>query len=169
MCDPTLAMGMQAGGGAMSAVSSYYGAAMQKDALQHQADLNQINAQMSDVAAEQELKRGSEEAGQVKLQAANMKSTQRAALAANGIAIDEGSAQNVLDSTDYMTNQDVDTVRANAVRAAFGQKTQSMNYRMQAGTQRASASAINPGMQAFSSLLGSAGNVSQSWYMMNKK
>lgn len=168
MCSPELALGMQATGASMSVVSSYYGASMQKDAMRHQADLSEINAQISDVAVKQELQRGSEQASQLKLQAANMKSSQKAALAASGVVINEGSAKNILDSTDYMVARDIDTINANAVRAAFGQKTQSMNYRLQAGSQRAGATAISPGMQAATSLLGSAGNVATNWYMMNK-
>lgn len=168
MCSPAAAIGLQTSGLAMSTVGSYYGAAMQKDAMRHQADIASINARMSDVAAEQELKRGSEQKSQVRLQVANMKSTQRAALAANGVVLDEGSAKDIIDTTDYFSLRDIDTIEANAVRAAFGHKTQSLNMRMQAGAQRAGASMFNPGMQAATSLIGGAGNVASNWYAMNK-
>lgn len=168
MCTPAAAIGLQGTGLAMSTVGSYYSAAMQKDAMKHQADIAEINARMADVAATQELKRGSEQQSQAKLQVANMKSTQRAALAANGVVLDEGSAQNIMDTTDYFANRDMDTIQANAVRAAFGHKTQALNMRMQAGSQRAGAAMISPGMQAASSLIGGAGSVASNWYAMNK-
>lgn len=63
---------------------------------------------------------------------ARIKSTQRAAMAANGIALDGDSATRVLTSTDYLGAVDVDTIHANAVRSAMG-------YRVQGATDRATA------------------------------
>ena len=173
MCSPSLAgnagVGMQAAGAGMSAASTYYGAVMQKSALNFQADIANINARMSEVSAKQELERGSFQEKQVRLQSENLKSSQRAAMAANGIMLGEGTAADIIKSTDYMTEMDVDTVRANAARAAFGYRTQGMNYRAQAGAARAGADGVSPWLQTSASLLGSAGNVATSWYQVNKK
>ena len=156
----------QIGGAATGAIGSYFGAATQKATLKGQAAVADTNARIAELGAQQELFRGQQQVGALTLQAGQLKSRQRAAMAANGIDLGVGSAAEIQASTDIMKEIDKNTVEANATRSAFGYRMQAMNFQNEALTKRATAGAISPGMSAASSLLGSAGSVAASWYRM---
>lgn len=158
----------QGAGAGMSAVGSYFGAQAQKMALRGAADIADINAQYSERAAQQELLRGQEAVAAATQRAGQVKSAQRAALAANGVDLGEGSAAEILTSTDIAKELDANTLTANAVRAAWGQRIQGANSTNEAIGRRSSANLISSGMAGASSLLGSSAQLAQSWYMMNK-
>lgn len=159
---------MQGVGAASSAVGAYYGAQSQKQSLELQGNLADINARMSESTAQQTLLTGQREEQKSRIATANLKSTQRASLAANGVDLGEGSAAQILTSTDVLGEIDANTVQANAVRSAWGYRTQAVNQSNQTLLSRASADAINPGQSAVTSLLGSAGSVASSWYQYSK-
>lgn len=159
---------MQGAGAASSALGAYYGAQSQKQSLELQANLADINARMSESSAQQTLLTGQRDEQKSRIATANLKGTQRAGMAANGIDLGEGSAAQVLTSTDVMGEVDADTIAANAVRSAWGYRTQGVNQSNQALMSRASAGAINPGQSALTSLLGSAGTVAGNWYQYSK-
>lgn len=158
----------QIGGAAMSGIGSYYSAASQKTALQSQADIADTNARISEYAAQGALLQGEHQAAQVSMQAGQLKSKQKANMAANGIDLGVGSAAEVQASTDVMKESDMNTIQANALRAAWGYRTQETSYQNAALTARASASTISPLANMASSLIGGAGKVAGSWYQMNK-
>ena len=122
--------------------------------IQLQADLAEQSAQASIVAGQRDEQR-------TRLNTAQVKAAQRAAMAANGVDLASDTPNRVLTSTDLVGEVDAQTVQANALRAAWG-------YRTQGAQSRAAASAINPGMSALTTLLGGAGQVATSWYAMNK-
>lgn len=157
----------QVGGAATSAIGSYFSAATQKATLKGQAGIADTNARIAELGAQQELFRGQREVGALTLQAGQLKSRQRAAMAANGIDLGVGSAAEIQASTDIMKEIDMATIEANATRSAFGYRTQAVNFQNEALMKRATASAIKPGMAAVSSLLGSAGSVAASWYRLS--
>jgi hypothetical protein len=70
-----------------------------------------------------------------RLKTAQLKGTQTARMAANGVALDSGSALDVLTSTDVMGEADANTIRDNAGKEAYGYKSQAANYRAQASPQ----------------------------------
>ncbi len=168
MCNAMAAMGVQGAGAASSAVGAYYGAKSQKASLELQANLADLNARMSETAAQQTLLTGQREEGKSRIATANLKGTQRASLAANGVDLGVGSANQILTSTDVLGEMDANTIQANAVRFAWGYRTQAVNQQNQALMSRASAGAISPGAAGFTSLLGSAGQVASNWYAYNK-
>ena len=168
MCNPAAAMTMQGTGAASSAIGSYFSAQSSKTSLNLQADLSDINAKVSESAAQATLLTGQREEQRSQISTANLKGAQRASMAANGIDLGEGTANQVLTSTDAMGEVDANTIHANAIRGAFGYRTQAVNQTNQALMSRASASAISPGMSAVTSLLGSAGSVASNWYQLNK-
>lgn len=127
-------------------------------------------------------------------EAATVKSKQKVGFAANGVDIGQGSAADVQTSTDYVrelnnsaitdaANQNAATIRDNAIKNAWGYRTQGVNYqetaaaqradanlyRFDARQQRAGASNISPSSAAAVSLLGSAGQVASAWYAGSKK
>lgn len=162
------ALGMQAAGGASAAMGSYYSARSQQIAARGAAQIAELNAQQSELAAQQELARGNAAAASVSARAGQVKSAQRVALAANGVDLGQGTAAELLTSTDIAKEEDIDTITANAVRAAWGQRMQATDHRNDAIAKRASADSISPGMAAFTSLLGSSTQIASSWYSMNK-
>ena len=158
----------QAAGAAASAVGSYYGARSQQITARGAADIADINAGQSELAAQQELARGNAQVAAVTMRAGQVKGAQRTALAANGVDLGVGSAAEVLTSTDIQKEEDINTITANAVRAAWGQRMQATNFTNEALTKRAGADSISPGMAGFTSLLGGATQVASSWYTLNK-
>jgi hypothetical protein len=59
---------------------------------------------------------------------------------------------------------DANTLEANAIKNAWGYKTQAVNQRNQALTSRSAASSISPGTAAMTSLIGSGSQVAAGWY-----
>lgn len=151
-----------------SAIGSYYSTSLQKINLKHQAAMAEINARIAETGAQSALYQGQQQAGALTLRAGQVKSSQRAAMAANGVDLGEGNAAEVQASTDILKEIDANTINANAVRNAWGLRLQGANYQNEATMASASAGAINPGMSAATTLLGSAGSVAQSWYNMSK-
>ena len=166
---PMASLGMQAAGAAMGTVGSYYSAQNTKSNLQMQANLADTNAQIAELGAQSALAQGAKEEQRSRLQTTALKKSQRVAMAANGVDLGQGSAAEILTSTDLMGDIDANTIKANAVRNAWGYRTQATNYQNQALMNRASAGAISPGAGAVASLLGSAGSVGQSWYQFNQE
>jgi hypothetical protein len=160
----SIMMGMQVAG----AVTSAQGAAQQsqatKAAYEYQSAVSSNNAQLAQWQAQDALQRGAQAEQQQRLKTAQLKGSQRARLAANGVALDEGSALNVLQDTDYMGGQDAMTIRDNAAREAWGYRTQAGNYASDASMLQSRADAEDPDRAMFGSLLGSAGSVASSWY-----
>lgn len=162
-------LALQASGALMGIVSSYYSAKSQKSALRHQAEIAEINAGLAELAAQNETLAGQREEQKLRLRTGGIKAGQRVAMAANGIDIaNSPTAQNILNSTDILGEIDAQTIQANAVRSAWGYRTQASNLTSEAAMARATASGISPGMSALSSMLTGAGQVASSWYSLNK-
>jgi len=161
-------MALQAGGAATSAVGSFYGAKSQKSSLNFQAQLADINARMAEQTAQSEQLKGQKQVAAQTLQAGQLKSKQRATMAANGIDLGVGSAAEVQASTDILKEIDKNTIEANSVRSAWGYRTKGTSFKNDALIKRASASSIDPFGSATTSLLGGASSISKSYYDYSK-
>lgn len=159
---------MQAAGALDSGIGGYYGARSQRMTLLASAEIDDINAGMAEQSAQQELARGIAQAATVSARAGQTKGTQRAAMAANGIVLGVGSSAEVLTSTDLAKENDINTITANAVHAAWGHRIEATNMRNAGIAKRAGSESISPLVVANSSLLGSSGSIASSWYSMNK-
>ena len=166
--NPSLFLGAQAFGVWGQALGAYMGARSQKQSLQFQADIAEINAKAYERSAQGELLAGQREEQKSRLATANLKGTQTARLAASGVDIGEGSAARTLASTDIFGDIDANTIAANAVRSAWGYRMQGTNARNDALMKRASAGAINPLLAAGTTALTGAAQVAGSWYSLNK-
>lgn len=158
----------QIGGAVSSAAGSYYGAAVQKINLESQARMAEVNARIAEMGAQSALNQGHKQAASLTLRAGQMKSTQRTAMAANGIDLGEGSAAEVQASTDTMKDIDQNQILANAVQSAWGYRMQKVGSQNDALMARANAKGIKPGMALATSLLGSATSIASSWYAMRQ-
>lgn len=161
-------LALQGAGAAVSSVGSYFSARSQQIQANGAAAIADINAGQSELAAQQELRRGDTAVAAASQRAGQVKSAQRAALAANGIDLGSGSAAEVLTSTDLAKENDINMLTANAVRAAWGQRQQATNFQNEAMAKRAGAKSISPFMAGTTSLLGGATQVASSWYNLNK-
>lgn len=151
-----------------SVIGAYSSAKSQKSLLNGQADIADINARIAEIGAQSVLSQGRAQTNAIGLQAGQLKGRQRVALAANGVDLGEGSAAEVQTGTDMMKEIDRNTAEANAIRSAWGYRTQATNMKNDALMKRATADSISPGMQAFSTLLSEGGKVAGSWYSMSK-
>jgi hypothetical protein len=158
------AMTLQIGGGLSSAVGSYYGAKSEQSSLRFQSDIADINARIAELGAQSALNQGQQQVGALTLKSGQIKSSQNAAMAANGIDLGEGNAAEVRASTDIMKEIDANTLIANAVRSAWGYRTQGVNYKNEAALRSAAADTISPFAASATSMLGSAVSVANTWY-----
>lgn len=158
------ALPMMAAGVGLSAAGSYNQAAAQKGALNYDAIVNENNAQIAQYQAQVAQTVGARQEQNSRLQTADLYGAQRAGMAANGVALDQGSASDVLTSTRMMGERDALTIRDNTAQRVWEDQQQASNFRARANASRAAASSVNPLLAGASSLLGGAGMVAGSWY-----
>lgn len=103
------------------------------------AGISRRSAAQEEENAQQSLEVGKKEEQGSRLNYARLKSTQRATLAANGVALDEGSALRIQTDTDYFSDVDADMIHANAVRGAMGYRQKADNFMVQAQSDEISA------------------------------
>lgn len=159
---------LQVGGAFIAAIGAVSSVMSSRLALKGAAEIAAINAGVAERAAQQEEARGQELIAQATERAGQVKGSQRAAMAANGIDLGEGSAAEILTSTDMVKEHDIQTIQANAVRAAWGHRMNATSLTNQARSNMASADSASPLLAGTSSLLSSAGQIAGSWYAMNK-
>lgn len=165
MCNPMIFAGASAGA---SAVSARQNAKAEKASLLYDSQVAENNATLAEYQAKDVLATGRRDEQAYRMQAAAVKASRRAAMAANGLDLTEGSPVDVQVGTDYVTETDVNTIRNNAVKSAWGYRTQGAGYKDQAALNRATSSSIKPNSAAALSLLGSAGQVAGSWHSTRK-
>lgn len=158
-----MAMGMQGFGAITSAIGAQSQAQSTQNNYNFQAQMSDINARMAESDAQAQLAAGNKAVQNSELKTAQLKSSQRASMAANGVDLGSDSAVNILSSTDYMGQVDANQISANAIRAAGNARMQGVNATNQANMSRAMASSINPSQAAMTSLLGSAASVAPYW------
>lgn len=99
----------------------------------------EVNARISEMGAQSALAQGEQQSNVLSLKAGQLKSSQKAAMAANGIDLGVGSAAEVQASTDLMKEIDMNQIQANAVRNAWGYRTQGAIAQSEGITQSANA------------------------------
>jgi hypothetical protein len=155
MCSiPIALVGAQLIGGAMQARSQY-----QSD--QYNAALMQQNARIQENAAADAEKRGQRDADLERRRTRSLISSQRAAMAANGIDLDNGSALALQEGTAGLGEEDAMYREENGKREAY-------NFRVQSFNDRAQAKNLKKGSKnrAIGTLLGAGANAASSYYSM---
>lgn len=154
---------LQAGGVATSTVGSYYAAKGQKTALKLQARIAEVNAKIAEGQSRDALQRGERQEQGTRMGAAQLRSSQRAAMGSSGIDLGSETAAAVLTSTDYLTEVETNTIKANALREAWGFRMDAGQSRSEASMARATARGISPVGDAFSTLMTGAAQVAGSY------
>lgn len=158
-----LALG--AAGGAFSLIGALTKANNTVTADTAQANQLQTNAVNAEQAAASAVTTGIGTAANTETKGGQTVASQRAAMAANGVDVTAaGTAQNVQNSTQYVTDQNVQTITANAARTAMGYTQQSQSDINNSAAYRAAAASVSPTMAGATSLLTTATGVASSWY-----
>lgn len=96
------------------------------------------NAAQADRAAEESILKGERQVDDIRRKTKQIIGDQRAAFAAQGIDINDGSAADVQEDTQYWGVMDEMTTRNNAFLESYGYKVQALNLRTQADITRVS-------------------------------
>ena len=148
----------------IGAFGSFLTTGHQNAIAQSQANIARLNAQMMMRNYEQTLHANQKAVAMRTMAAGRTKSSQRAALAANGVAVGEGSAAEIQASTDLIKEIDINQMNANAINQAWGYRMQAVNYEGQA--LMAEAQKQNKWDVFGATLLGGASQVATNYMMM---
>ncbi|MBZ6534040.1 hypothetical protein [Acinetobacter seifertii] len=140
----------------VEALSTYGKLKAQKKALQQQEQLALSNATLSDNQARQAIEDGTNAVTDYQRNVSAFKSSQINALAENGIDVTQGSAVDLLASTEMLAQGDIDSIKYNAALQSWGHKVQETNFRNQAENYRVAAKSIRPLTSTLLSLAGNA-------------
>lgn len=126
------------------------------------AENNKITA---DRAAEDARARGEADAQRRQQELSVLEGRQRAALAANGVVVDEGSALEIVEQTAARSELDALTIRSNAEREALGFEAQGTNFAQTAqfNALRAEQESEALPFEVGGTLLTSSANVASKW------
>ena len=131
---------------------------------QSQANIARLNAQMMERQAQGVLRSAEKAIVTKTMQAGQVKSAQRARLAANGIAVGVGSAAEIQASTDIIKEIDKNQIKSNAVADAWGYRMKAVGYEGDAlmAMAKKQSAALNFG----TTLLGGASQVANNYMVM---
>ena len=151
----------------MQGIQAKNAAQAERNAAEYNAQIANNNAIIASQQRSTTLQQGDVEAQKSMRDQAQMIGAQRAQMAANGIDLTQGSAQDILASTKFLGGIDVNTIQSNAARQAWGYEVQGMNDKNAATMETWKANSINPSqigaMAAGSSLLSSIGGAASSY------
>lgn len=135
--------GLIAASTALNAVNSATSAYSQSRAMkmqgQYQENQLNFNSKLAELQAEDATIRGNKEADIKRKQTKQVIASQRAALAAQGIEVNEDTALQIQQDTAGLGAEDVQTIKNNAWREAWGYKVQALDYSGQAKYAKNSA------------------------------
>ncbi|EXT38029.1 hypothetical protein J807_2201 [Acinetobacter sp. 25977_4] len=140
----------------VEALSSYAKMKAQKQAFKQQEKLALYNATLSDNQARQAIEDGTNAVTDYQRNVSAFKSSQINALAENGIDVTQGSAIDLLASTEMLAQGDIDSIKYNAALQSWGHKVKATNYRNQAENYRVAAKSIRPVLSTILNLSGEA-------------
>lgn len=112
------------------------------------------NAGFADLQATDAIERGELDAKKMKRKTEQVIGAQRTSLAAQGVDVNKGSALDVQADAAYLGELDVQTIKSNAAKEAYGYRVQASDYR-----NRGKVAKREGEFGAFTTILGSAGSV----------
>lgn len=169
MCSPTLGsfgLGAQVIGGVGQTYAAYRKSAGEKMGYDYQSRVARNNEQLSEWQAQDALLRGKFTQNKIQLKGAQVRGSQEASFASRNIALNEGSALNILADTEFLKTRDVNIADDNANKEAWALRNQATGYRSNADFLQYRAGAQNPFLDAAGTALTSGGRVAMSWYKM---
>lgn len=158
-------IGSIVGGGLLSFFGALSQGVSTSNMYNYQAALARLNAEIARQNAEFAMQTGGQKNLEEGLRLGQQAGQIRTAEGASGFDVRSGSAAQVQRSQQTLGQIDLDMIRSNAAREAYGYKTQAAVSDSQAGVYKsASSNALLSGfVNAGSSILGTAGSVSSEW------
>lgn len=153
---PYAGRGLKGADAGFSTMSASRDAQSQKNMLGFEAQQYANQAAIAGYQAQLDQQAGALRVQNAQLQSAGQFGAERARMAAGGIDLGQGSAADVLASTEYMGERQAMMIRDDTNRQAWQAQVQQAQAQAQQQAALARANAINPGSTAFGSLLGSA-------------
>lgn len=127
-----------------NAITGFNNAKTAKAVAQYQAQIQENNARMAELSALSALNQSQWKIAAITMRAGKVKSSQKVAMAANGIKVGVGSSAAILATTDLMKRLDVNTEYANGYRAAWGYRMNAVQANMKATALHATAASASP-------------------------
>ncbi|WP_347989502.1 hypothetical protein [Methylomonas sp. AM2-LC] len=132
----------------LSGYNQYLQSNAQQQSALYQSKVEANNAQLALDNRSSTLQAGQAAAMQSEQQAAQVLGEQRAGLAGNGVMANSGSAVDLLTTTHFLNNADVNTIQANAAMSAWGYSQQAQNYSANSALSNWQAKNSSPGLAA---------------------
>ncbi len=120
----------------ISAVQGVSQAQQQEEEGAVQQQIANYNAGVAEMQASDAQRRGIMEAGERRTQTRQQIGRQRTAIAGSGVDVSSGSALDIFADTAAYGELDAQTIQSNAMREAYGYRTQSSNQQFQGGLAR---------------------------------
>lgn len=139
-----------------SAAVGYYTSRLNKIQNHWASVIAEENQKMAELQAEDALRASQVRVGEISRKAQQVKSGQKVAMAANGIAMAGGTYAEVLTSTDIYKEESIREETLRGYREAWGYRIQGVNYSGQAGAYASASESANPLASAAGGLMSGA-------------
>lgn len=139
-----------------SAAVGYYTSRLNKIQNHWASVIAEENQKMAELQAEDALRASQVRVGEISRKAQQVKSGQKVAMAANGIAMAGGTYAEVLTSTDIYKEESIREETLRGYREAWGYRIQGVNYSGQAGAYASASESSNPLASAAGGLMSGA-------------
>jgi hypothetical protein len=168
MCD--LVTGLAVASTVIGGAAALQQADSSAKASRYNAQVAEMNAVLSQRRAKDASERGAKAEQQKRMEIAALQGRQRAAMAANGVDVNYGSALDTLIDTAYLGELDALTIRRNAAREAYDFEVDAVNGRADAGLSRANADSAMAGgyLNAAGTVLGGASSAYRGYRDYNR-
>ena len=147
---------------------AFYSARSIRRNAELQAFMAEMNAKNSERQAQNVFFQRNKQIAALGIKSGRLKSSQRVALAANGVDLSSENAVELLADTEFMKEVDKDQIEQNAVAEAWGYRLQGVQHQNDALFARAQQKGTSPLLSA-TTLLNGASQVAQSWYTLKKQ
>lgn len=147
-------------GAGATAAGAYSQARALRSQGEYEGRIASSNAALSDLQASDAIRRGEFEAQERARQTQQLAGAQKAGFAAQGVEIGSGTPSEVVADTELLGGLDIETIRTNAFREAWGHRAQAQQARyagkfgLQAARARARSTLLTGGAQAFGGVAG---------------
>lgn len=160
MCAPPV---LAAGAAVAAAAGTMASGLSQASDLRYQAKVADRNAQLTNEQTLDAIQRGQLDRVQLDRKYSQLQGQQQAAMAANGIDLSFGSAEQIASDTAMLRNEDASALYTNQANEIRGFDIQASNYRGEARAKRQAATGaiVSAAFSSASSLMGGANQYSQ--------
>lgn len=148
---------------------AFYSARSIRRNAELQAFMAEMNAKNSERQAQNVFLQRDKQIAALGIKSGRLKSSQRVALAANGVDLSSENAVELLADTELMKEVDKSQIEQNAIAEAWGYRLQGVQHQNDALFARAQQKGTSPLLSATTTLLNGASQVAQSWYTLKKQ